>query len=73
MAPGGSVEDKSPPPGDGQFDQLDVIAALGGGIYLQGSYCADGEAAAFAIPEPSTLLLLAFGLAIALLGWRGRT
>jgi outer membrane protein assembly factor BamB len=27
-APGGSVEDKIPPPGDGQFNQLDIVAAL---------------------------------------------
>ena len=69
-APGGSVADKIPPPGNGQFDQLDIIAALAAGTYLQGSYCAEGAAAALAIPEPSTLLLLAFGLTGMLVGWR---
>lgn len=61
-APGGSVADQLPPTGNGLFDQLDIIAALAGGTYLQGSYCAEAGAAAIAIPEPSTLLLLAFGL-----------
>ena len=35
-APGGSQG--SPPSGDGKFDQLDVIAALGNGLYLAGPY-----------------------------------
>jgi hypothetical protein len=35
-APGG--EPGSPPPGNGKFDQLDIIAALGAGTYLQGPY-----------------------------------
>jgi hypothetical protein len=72
-APGGSAGDNIPPPGDGQFNQLDIVAALGAGKYLQGNYCADGGAAALAIPEPSTLLLLALGLTGMLLGWRRRT
>jgi hypothetical protein len=37
-APGGKVGD--PPPGDGQFNQLDVIAALNSGNYLMGPYAA---------------------------------
>ena len=44
-APGGSPGD--PPLGDGLFNQLDIIAALDGGVYLTGSYAAlaaDGQA-----------------------------
>ena len=37
-APGG--EQGSPPVGDGQFNQLDIISALGAGIYLTGTYAA---------------------------------
>ena len=37
-APGGEVG--GPPVGDGQFNQLDIIAALSAGFYLQGSYAA---------------------------------
>ena len=37
-APGGSVG--NPPAGNGAFDQLDIIAALTGGKYLQGPYAA---------------------------------
>ena len=37
-APGG--EPGSPPPGDGTFNQLDIIAALGPGHYLTGPYAA---------------------------------
>ena len=37
-APGGEQGD--PPPGDGRFDQLDIIAALSGGFYLTGPYAA---------------------------------
>ena len=44
-APGGSQG--SPPPGDGVFDQLDIIAALGANIYLKGPYAAiQGEGTA---------------------------
>jgi hypothetical protein len=39
-APGG--QQGSPPAGDGQFSQLDIIAALGDGNYLQGPYAAIG-------------------------------
>lgn len=35
-APGGSPGD--PPPGNGLFDQVDIIAALGNGVYLSGPY-----------------------------------
>ena len=35
-APGG--EPGSPPAGNGLFDQLDIISALGNGLYLTGSY-----------------------------------
>jgi probable HAF family extracellular repeat protein len=69
-APGGSVDDKIPPPGNGEFDQLDIIAALNANIYLQGSYCASGESAGVVTPEPTTFFLLAFGLAGMLLGRR---
>ena len=34
--PGGSVG--NPPPGNGFFDQLDIVAALSGGKYLTGPY-----------------------------------
>jgi hypothetical protein len=37
-APGGSPG--SPPAGDGLFDQVDIIAALGAGWYLKGPYAA---------------------------------
>ena len=37
-APGGSPG--SPPPGDGVFDQLDIVSALAAGLYLQGPYAA---------------------------------
>ena len=36
--PGGSQG--SPPAGDGEFNQLDIIAALGAGVYLTGPYAA---------------------------------
>lgn len=61
-APGGSVADKMPPLGNGQFDQLDIIAALGAGQYLQGTYCTEAGMAARAIPEPSAWFLLACGI-----------
>jgi hypothetical protein len=69
-APGGSVADRVPPPGDGEFNQLDIIAALNGNIYLTGSYCAEAGPAALAIPEPSTFILLVLGLTSMLPGWR---
>lgn len=37
-APGGQPGD--PPPGNGLFDQLDIIAALANGLYLKGPYAA---------------------------------
>ena len=37
-APGG--QQGSPPPGNGLFDQLDIIAALANGLYLTGPYAA---------------------------------
>jgi hypothetical protein len=37
-APGGTQG--APPPGNGFFDQLDIIAALGHGLYLAGPYAA---------------------------------
>jgi hypothetical protein len=49
-APGGSVADQDPPPGDGRFNQMDIIAALGSNLYLQGSYCDDAGLAALAGP-----------------------
>jgi hypothetical protein len=61
-APGGSPG--NPPPGDGVFDQLDIIAALGENIYLMGKYGAvrpPGVGVA-SIPEPSTWLLLGLGV-----------
>jgi hypothetical protein len=68
-APDGSVADNTPPPGNGLFDQLDVIAALNANSYLQGSYCAGVGLAAIAspVPEPSTVVLLSLGLAAILL------
>jgi hypothetical protein len=64
-APGGAPG--SPPTGNGQFDQLDIIAALAPGHYLTGKYwpalqpANDGGVAA--VPEPSGLLLAALGFA----------
>jgi len=43
-APGGIPG--SPPPGDGQFNQLDIMAALNTGLYLAGPYASGG------IPAP---------------------
>ena len=37
-APGGNVD--APPVGDGLFNQLDIIAAVGNGLYLAGPYAA---------------------------------
>jgi hypothetical protein len=82
-APGGKPGD--PPPGNGFFDQLDIIAALGNGLYLQGPYGAaagpaapGGEATMVPgatlqyVPEPSTIVLLAFGLLATLGVYRRR-
>ena len=43
-APGGTQG--APPAGDGQFNQLDIIAALGADIYLSGPYAAARSAGA---------------------------
>jgi len=58
-APGGEVG--SPPPGDGLFNQLDVIAALSSGVYLTGPYGAvaatpavEGDGQTSIIYNPST-------------------
>jgi hypothetical protein len=81
-APGG--EPGNPPVGDGQFNQLDIIAALNAGWYLQGPYAAIAPAGVGGntgglvaadlvyVPEPSTLALLGCGLAAALLIRRRR-
>jgi hypothetical protein len=72
--PGG--EPGNPPPGDGLFNQLDVIAALNAGFYLTGPYNAlrneaDPTASHIPVPEPTSLVLLSFGLA-ALVAFRRR-
>jgi hypothetical protein len=72
-APGGSVGDQVPPPGDGLFNQTDIVAALATDLYLKGPYCANGGAAALAIPEPSGVLLLVFGVTSMLVVRRRRT
>jgi hypothetical protein len=75
-APGGSPG--NPPIGNGQFDQLDIIAALAHGLYLQGSYAAlagagppDGAERALIrlepadlryVPEPASIVLLGLAL-----------
>jgi hypothetical protein len=63
-APGGSPG--NPPAGNGQFDQLDIIAALAPGHYLTGSYAAIpgdiGGLDPVYVPEPSTVALLVIGL-----------
>jgi hypothetical protein len=73
-APGGSVG--SPPQGDGQFNQLDIIAALNHGLYLTGSYGATagaGSADFAAVPEPATMMLLICGaMGLAIMGSRRR-
>ena len=57
-APGG--EPGSPPTGNGMFDQLDIIAALGAGTYLQGPYNAvvkggaEGDGQTSVIYNPGT-------------------
>ena len=62
----------SPPPGDGVFNQLDIIAALNANVYLAGPYVAtaprdlvatggaDGLHAV--VPEPSSTALFAAGI-----------
>jgi hypothetical protein len=63
-APGGCAG--NPPRGDGLFNHLDIIAAIGEhgcGGYCQGPYAAEGGAAApVAVPEPAGIAMLAIGL-----------
>lgn len=65
-APGGVQG--SPPAGDGIFNQLDIISALGPGHYLTGPYAAltpvgtVGDVDLNDVPEPSTVLLLSIGM-----------
>jgi hypothetical protein len=71
-APGG--EQGAPPPGNGRFDQLDIIAALAPGHYLTGPYVAShlsvvdgrdlGNGDLIYVPEPSTVTLTALGLLV---------
>ena len=58
-APGGAPG--SPPPGNGLFDQIDIIAALGANVYLTGPYAAiadtpfvRGDTQASIVYDPST-------------------
>jgi hypothetical protein len=78
-APGG--QPGSPPAGNGTFDQLDIIAALANGLYLQGPYAAlkngggslgDGDLIYLPVPEPSACLLFGLGLSGLVLLGRGR-
>jgi hypothetical protein len=76
-APGGSVGD--PRPGDGVFDQNDIIAAAAPGHYLSGLYAAatsltsdrglvgDVKLIPVPAPEPGSVALLGLGLAGVLL------
>jgi hypothetical protein len=52
--------------GDGVFDQFDIVAAQQEGIYMSGRYAAGSpgmELAAAPVPEPASVVLLAFGVA----------
>ena len=53
-----------PPAGDGLFDEQDIVAALQTGKYLSGPYAAGGNEvdAVAAVPEPTSVALLVFGL-----------
>jgi hypothetical protein len=61
--PGGSPG--NPPPGDGVFDQNDIIAALATGNYLQSPYAAT-------VPEPSSVVLMVIAAGLLGVAWRGR-
>ena len=64
-APGGCWG--NPPRGNGLFDQLDIIAALGTSIPIQGPYAAMGAepaAVTAAVPEPASVLLLTTALIV---------
>ena len=50
-APGGSQDE--PPAGDGQFNQLDIIASLGPGHYLTGPYAAINKGGVEGDGQPS--------------------
>jgi hypothetical protein len=72
-APGG--EPGNPPAGNGFFDQLDIIAALGPGHYLKGTYIAlagpgtegHGQTSDLVyVPEPSTIGMLLIGMVLGL-------
>jgi hypothetical protein len=84
-APGGKPGD--PPPGDGLFNQLDIVGALGWGLYLTGPYARsarngkDVQAALAGLGRPAdsrTLTIpepaaaLLLGLGMAILGGRLR-
>ena len=70
-APGGAPS--SPPAGDGAFNQQDIVAALRANVYLIGPYAVtgsladsgglgDAQLAHISVPEPTTILLLGWGL-----------
>ena len=64
-APGGAPG--NPPEGNALFDQWDIIAALSPGHYMTGPYAAT---ATVAVPEPSSIVRAAMGLAGLLGGCR---
>jgi hypothetical protein len=77
-APGG--QQGSPPPGDGQFNQIDIVQAQQASLYLTGPYAAiqtagmasPGQilpAELTSVPEPASLVLALSGL-VGLLPWR---
>jgi hypothetical protein len=73
-APGG--QPGSPPVGDGQFDQQDIIAALSAGLYRTGPYgsmTATSMSETVLVPEPTGVgLAIVACVAILLVGRRGR-
>lgn len=76
-APGGTIG--SPPPGNGLFDQLDIVAALAAGTYLKGPYAAVSpprggnlqEVDYIHVPEPVTAILLVVGVVATAIRFRG--